>query len=67
MVMTGGGPGTMEAANRGAQEAGGQSIGLQHLLPFEQAPNPYITPELSFEFHYFFTAQAVVRLLRARR
>ena len=53
VVMTGGGPGIMEAANRGAHDAGALSIGMNIVLPHEQLPNPYITPDLNFQFHYF--------------
>jgi uncharacterized protein (TIGR00730 family) len=53
MIISGGGPGVMEAANKGAYQAGGQSIGLNIVLPHEQKPNPYITPQFCFRFHYF--------------
>jgi hypothetical protein len=53
VIVTGGGPGVMEAGNRGASDAGGRSIGFSIVLPHEQAPNEYVTPELCFNFHYF--------------
>jgi hypothetical protein len=65
MLMTGGGPGIMEGANRGAYDAGASSIGLNIALPQEQFPNPYLAPELCFRFHYF-AIRKLHFLLRAR-
>lgn len=65
VIITGGGPGVMEAGNRGAAEAGGQSIGLNIVLPHEQAPNPYVSPDLCFNFHYF-AIRKMHFLMRAR-
>ena len=65
VIATGGGPGVMEAGNRGAMDAGGASIGLNIVLPFEQAPNEYVTPDLSFNFHYF-AIRKMHFLMRAR-
>ena len=65
LVITGGGPGVMEAANRGAMDAGGESIGLNIMLPHEQYPNTYITPKFCFRFHYF-AIRKMHFLLRAR-
>ena len=65
VIITGGGPGVMEAGNRGAADAGGQSIGLNIVLPHEQAPNEYVTPELCFNFHYF-AIRKMHFLMRAR-
>ena len=65
VICTGGGPGVMEAGNRGAHEAGGQSIGLNIVLPHEPAPNGWVTPDLSFNFHYF-AIRKMHFLMRAR-
>ncbi len=65
VICSGGGPSIMEAANRGAVEAGAETVGLNIVLPHEQAPNPYVTPHLSFQFHYF-ALRKMHFLLRAR-
>lgn len=65
VICTGGGPGVMEAGNRGANDVGAKSIGLNIVLPHEQAPNPYVTPELSFNFHYF-AIRKIHFLMRAK-
>ena len=65
VIITGGGPGVMEAGNRGAHDAGGRSIGLNIVLPHEQAPNGYVTPDLCFNFHYF-AIRKMHFLMRAR-
>ncbi len=65
VVVTGGGPGIMEAANRGAHDVGAESVGFNIVLPHEQAPNPYITPELCFQFHYF-SVRKMQLLMRAQ-
>ncbi len=65
VIVTGGGPGVMEAGNRGAHDIGAPSIGMNIVLPHEQAPNPYVTPELTFNFHYFATRK-IHLVLRSR-